>query len=284
MYNLTDPSEIRRIMVKYDKNFKKSLGQNFLTDEEVLNDIVRCADIKKDDFVLEIGPGIGVLTRKLAETGANVKAVEIDSSLMPILNETLSGFDNVQIINADFMKTDVLDLFGNTNKKIKVAANLPYYITTPILMRLLENKNIISSITIMVQKEVAERLTAKSGGKDYGAVTLAVSYRAKAEITRIVPSSCFMPPPKVDSAVVHLKILDEPAVKVSDEKMLFRLIKGGFALRRKTLQNSLFAGAGIPKEQTLEALNALGFSPKIRGEALSLEDYANLTEFFEKNF
>ena len=284
MYKLTQPSEIRRLMAKYDKNFKKSLGQNFLTDEEVLNDIIRCADIKKGDLVLEIGPGIGVLTRKLAETGANVKAVEIDSSLMPILDETLSGFDNVQVINADFMKTDVFELFGNTNKKIKVAANLPYYITTPILMRLLKNRNFLSSVTVMVQKEVAERLTAKNGGKDCGAITFAVSYLAKAEITRIVPASSFVPPPKVDSAVVHLKILDEPAVKVSDEKMLFRLIKGGFALRRKTLQNSLFSGAGIPKEQTLKALNALGFSPTIRGEALSLEDYASLTEYFTKNF
>ena len=283
MYNLTNPCEIRRIMAKYDKNFKKSLGQNFLTDEEVLNDIVRCADIKKGDFVLEIGPGIGVLTRKLAETEANIKAVEIDSSLMPILDETLSGFDNVQIINTDFMKTDIYSLFGKTNKKIKVAANLPYYITTPILMRLLENRNLLSSITVMVQKEVAERLTAKNGSKDYGSITLAVGYYAKAEIIRIVPSSSFMPPPKVDSAVVHLKILDEPAVKVSDEKMLFRLIKGGFALRRKTLQNSLLNGAGIPKEQTLNALNALGISSTIRGEALSLEDYANLTEYFIKN-
>ncbi|MBE7059823.1 MAG: 16S rRNA (adenine(1518)-N(6)/adenine(1519)-N(6))-dimethyltransferase RsmA [Ruminococcaceae bacterium] len=285
MYKLTDPSEIRRLMTKYGKNFKKSLGQNFLTDEEVLDDIIRCSEIKKGDLVLEIGPGIGVLTCKLAGTGAEVTAVEIDDTLLPILAETLADFDNVNVINADFMKLTLNDIFkgkASENRKIKVAANLPYYITTPILMRLLESRSVISSITVMVQKEVAERLTAQSGNADCGAISLAVQYRAKAEIVRVVPSKSFMPAPKVDSAVVKLTVLDEPAVKVSDEKLFFRLIKGGFAVRRKTFQNSLLVGAGIPKEKTLEALTALGLSPTVRGEALSLKDYADLTDYFKK--
>ncbi len=282
MYKLTNPSEIKRLMTKYGKTFKKALGQNFLTNEQVLDGIVECTGINREDSVLEIGPGIGVLTCKLAGAAGKVIAVEIDTSLMPILAETLSEYDNAEVINADFMKIDfeklVSEKFGGKN--IKVAANLPYYITTPIIMRLLEYKKYVSDITVMVQKEVAQRLVAQPGSKDFGAISLAVAYRAKAEITQIVTADNFMPAPKVDSAVVHLKILNEPPVSVKDEKMLFRVIKGGFALRRKTLVNSLASGAGLPKEECIAALCELGFESNVRGEILSLEEYAKLADYF----
>ena len=285
MYKLTDPQEIKRLMARHGKTFKKALGQNFLTNEEVLDGIVACSNITAEDCVLEIGPGIGVLTCKLAETGAKVVAVEIDTLLLPILAETLADYPNAEVINADFMKLDMEEFlsakFGG--RRVKVAANLPYYITTPIIMRLLEYNNAVSSITVMVQKEVAQRLVADNNSKDYGAISLAVQYRAKAEITQIVPAHNFMPAPKVDSAVVTLEILDTPPVKVADEKLFFRLIKGGFALRRKTLLNSLATGAGIPKEKTSAALKALELPASVRGEALSLQNYADLTAYFVEN-
>lgn len=281
MYELTNPAEIKRLMKKYDKTFKKSLGQNFLINEEVLDGIVRCSSIGKDDCVLEIGPGIGVLTKKLALTGADVVAVEIDSTLLPILDETLHGLGNVTVINEDFMKLDlnefVKERFGG--KAFKVAANLPYYITTPILMRLLESGAPVLSVTVMVQKEVAKRLVAKHNTSDYGAISLAVQYRSVPEITRIVPADNFMPAPKVDSAVVKLTLTSEPTVKVPDEKLLFKLIKGGFALRRKTLVNSLCA-SGFAKQDVLSALECAGLPSNVRGEALSLENYASLCEWF----
>ena len=285
MYKLTNPVEIKRLMSKYGKTFKKALGQNFLINEEVLDGIVSCSNITKDDNVLEIGPGIGVLTCKLAQTGAKVIAVEIDSLLIPVLDETLADYPNAEVINADFMKLSMDDLLDEKfgGRKVKVAANLPYYITTPIIMRLLEYKSSVSSITVMVQKEGAERLVASHNSKDFGAISLAVQYRANAKITQIVPAENFMPAPKVDSAVVKLDILDKPPVEVRDEKMLFRIIKGGFALRRKTLTNSLAAGAGIPKEKTLAALENLGLSLTVRGEALSLQNYADLSDYFVEN-
>lgn len=285
MYKLTNPVEIKRLMAKHGKTFKKALGQNFLINEEVLDGIVSSSGITQTDNVLEIGPGIGVLTCKLAMTGANVATVEIDTQLLPILDETLADYPNVQVINADFMKLSMDELLENRfgGGKVKVAANLPYYITTPIIMRLLEYKTSVISITVMVQKEVAERLVAKHGSKDFGAISLAVQYRANAEITQIVPAENFMPAPKVDSAVVKLDILDKPPVSVISEKMLFRVIKGGFALRRKTLSNSLAAGADIPKEKTLEALESLGLPSTVRGEALSLQNYADLSDYFSKN-
>ncbi len=285
MYNLTNPAEIKRIMAKYDKNFKKQLGQNFLTNDEVLTGIVEATGITKDDYVLEIGPGIGVLTCKLALAAKKVVAIEIDTTLMPVLADTLSDFDNIEVINEDFMKINMEALIKEKfeGKKIKVAANLPYYITTPIIMKLLEYKDYVSDITVMVQKEVAQRLVAEHNTKEYGAISLAVRYRAKGEITQIVPANNFMPAPKVDSAVVHLKTC-EPPVKVKDEKMLFKVIKGGFALRRKTLVNSLLAGASIPKEMTVLALEKLGLSPSVRGEALSLKNYADISDFFVENF
>ncbi len=285
MYKLTNPAEIKRLMSKYGKTFKKALGQNFLINEEVLDGIVSCSNITQRDNVLEIGPGIGVLTCKLAETGAKVVAVEIDSLLIPVLAETLENYPNAEVINADFMKLSMDELLSEKfgGEKVKVAANLPYYITTPIIMRLLEYKSSVSSITVMVQKEVAERLVAKHNSKDFGAISLAVQYRAKAEITQIVPAENFMPAPKVDSAVVRLEILDNPPVEVKSEKMLFRLIKGGFALRRKTLVNSLSTGAGISKEKALAALEALNLPSTVRGEALSLQNYADLANYFVEN-
>ena len=285
MYNLTNPAEIKRIMAKYDKNFKKALGQNFLTNDDVLTGIVDATGISKEDYVLEIGPGIGVLTCKLALAAKKVVAIEIDTTLMPVLADTLSDFDNVEVINEDFMKINMETLIKEKfeGKKIKVAANLPYYITTPIIMKLLEYKDYVSDITVMVQKEVAERLVAEHNTKEFGAISLAVQYRAKGEITEIVPAHNFMPAPKVDSAVVHLKTC-EPPVKVKDENMLFKVIKGGFALRRKTLVNSLATGASIPKEMTILALEKLGLSPSVRGEALSLKNYADISDFFVENF
>ena len=285
MYKLTNPAERKRLMAKHGQTFKKALGQNFLTNEEVLDGIVAASNITAEDCVLEIGPGIGVLTCKLAETGAKVVAVEIDTLLLPILAETLADYPNAEVINADFMKLSMDELLQDKfdGKKVKVAANLPYYITTPIIMRLLEYKSSVSSITVMVQKEVAERLVADSGSKDFGAISLAVQYRAKAEITQMVPAENFRPAPKVDSAVVRLEILDKPPVDAKDEKMLFRIIKGGFALRRKTLTNSLATGAGIPKEKTLEALESLGIPSNVRGEALTLQNYADLANYFVKN-
>lgn len=285
MYKLTNPAEIKRLMSKYGKTFKKALGQNFLINEEVLDGIVSCSNITQRDNVLEIGPGIGVLTCKLAETGAKVVAVEIDSLLIPVLAETLENYPNAEVINADFMKLSMDELLSEKfgGEKVKVAANLPYYITTPIIMRLLEYKSSVSSITVMVQKEVAERLVAKHNSKDFGAISLAVQYRAKAEITQIVPAENFMPAPKVDSAVVRLEILDNPPVEVKSEKMLFRLIKGGFALRRKTLVNSLSTGAGISKEKAMAALEALNLPSTVRGEALSLQNYADLANYFVEN-
>ncbi len=286
MYKLTQPSEIKRLMAKHGKTFKKALGQNFLINEQVLDGIVESSEIKDTDSVLEIGPGIGVLTCKLAETGAKVLAVEIDSLLMPVLGETLADFPNVKVLNEDFMKLDPKCIINEYlgGQKVKVAANLPYYITTPILMRLLEHKELISSITVMVQKEVAQRLVSKEGTSDYGAISVAVQYHANAEITQIVPREDFMPSPKVDSAVVNLKILDKPAVNVEDEDFFFKVVKGGFALRRKTLQNSLSSSMGISKETTLNALSTLGLSPTIRGEALSLQNYADLAHTLKKMF
>ncbi|MDP4119116.1 MAG: 16S rRNA (adenine(1518)-N(6)/adenine(1519)-N(6))-dimethyltransferase RsmA [Bacillota bacterium] len=286
MYKLTNPSEIKQLMNKYGKTFKKALGQNFLINEKVIDNIVAGSNITQNDMVLEIGPGIGVLTFKLAQTGARVVAVEIDSLLMPVLEETLAEFDNVEIINADFMSIGMDKLINEKfdEKKVKVAANLPYYVTTPIIMKLLEYKDFVESITVMVQKEVAKRLVAQHNTSDYGAISIAVQYRTKAEIIDMVPAADFMPMPKVDSAVVRLTVLDKPPVKVSDEKLFFKIVKGGFALRRKTLQNSLSGSvSGISKEQVAEALEYVGLSPTIRGEALSLQNYADITDYFVKN-
>lgn len=278
MYSLTDKKTIDYLCQKYGFRLKKSLGQNFLNDSDVL---VQIADSVTSDGVIEIGPGIGVLTAALATKMQKVTAVEIDSTLLPVLDETLAGFTNIDIINADILKIDVKKLieekFGGMS--VSVAANLPYYITTPIIMHLLENKLPLNEIVIMVQKEVADRLTAKPGTKDYGALTVAVNYYCATEMVCHVDRTRFTPPPKVDSAVVRLTLLPKPAVTVQSEKRFFAVVKAAFAQRRKTLANAL-ANAGIfpGKDAVLSAFDKLSINPLIRGEALSIEQFAALSD------
>ena len=285
--NLHSKKDVRQMLHSRDLHFKKSLGQNFLTDERVLFDIVEAAEVSEHDFVLEIGPGPGVLTRELAKRAARVVAVELDRDIIQLLSENIAEYDNVQIINKDILKVDLEELCREyfEGKPFKVIANLPYYITTPIVMKLLEGKTKIEHIVIMIQKEVAERLTAKPGTKDFGAISLSVNYYADAHIVRLVPPEAFVPAPKVFSAVLKISVLDEPRVKVSDEKYLFRLIKASFSKRRKTFLNSISGENGlcITKEEAKEVLSELGFSDNIRGETLSLVQFAQISdEFSEK--
>ncbi len=279
MINLTDIGYIRGLMKSFDKSFAKSLGQNFLINSNVLNEIVFSAGIDKDSYVLEIGPGIGTLTRVLADHAGKVVSVEIDDKLIPVLDYTLSDKDNVTVINKDILKTDIPQLINEhfEGKKVKLVANLPYYITTPIILELIKHRDLFTSITVMVQKEVAERMAAKEGSKDYGSLTVHVQYYTKPEIMFIVPPDDFVPAPKVSSAVIRLDILDKPSIIPQNEKNFFRVVRGAFALRRKTLVNSL-ASAGFPKEKTLCALSELGIDINIRGEKLSLEQFANLSD------
>ena len=285
MPTLGNPAGTLEILKKYNFNFQKRFGQNFLIDPHVLEKIVEAAGVTKDDFVLEIGPGIGTMTQYLCENAREVTAVEIDTNLIPILEDTLSAYDNVTVINQDILKLDIakLAMERNGGKPIKVVANLPYYITTPIIMGLFESHVPIDSITVMVQKEVAERMQAGPGTKDYGALSLAVQYYSEAEITANVPPNCFMPRPKVGSAVIRLTCHQEPPVKVVDEKFFFRVIRASFNQRRKTLQNGLGNDAGLPvtKQQTAEALRQMGLSETIRGEALSLEQFAELSNILK---
>ncbi len=283
MADLADPKNTIEILNRYHIVFQKKYGQNFLIDEHVINKILNAAEITKNDTVLEIGPGIGTLTQYLCENAGKVIAVEIDKSLIPILeNDTLAGYDNVKIINADVMKIDLEDHIASENagKPIKVAANLPYYITTPIVMTLLEKRLPIESITVMVQKEVAARMQAKPGSPDYGALSLAVQYYSEPYIAANVPVNCFMPRPGVDSAVIRLKLFNEPPVRVRDEKMLFALIRASFNQRRKTLLNGICNSAElkITKEQAAQAIENAGFPADIRGEKLSLEEFAKLSD------
>ena len=268
--------------MKKEINFKKKYGQNFLIDTHVLDKIIIESEITADDCVLEIGPGIGTMTQYLAETAGRVICVEIDDHLIPILKETLADYDNVTIIHGDILKTDVNDLCVtyNDNKPLKVVANLPYYITTPIIMGLFESHVPLSSITIMVQKEVADRMQEGPGSKDYGALSLAVQYYAKPEIVANVPPNCFMPRPNVGSAVIRLSRYEKPPVEVQDEKKMFALIRAAFNQRRKTLVNAVSnAGIyGITKDDVQAALEKLGLSPTIRGEALSLSQFAKLSD------
>ena len=284
--NLHSKKDVRQMLRTRDLHFKKSLGQNFLTDEEVLSDIVNAADITEEDFVLEIGPGLGVLTYELAKRAARVVAVELDRDIIELLSENIADCDNVEIINKDILKVDLEELSREyfDGKPFKVIANLPYYITTPIVMKLLEYGIKIEHIVIMIQKEVAERLTALPGTKDFGAISLSVSYYADAEIVRIVPPEAFVPAPKVFSAVLKLSVLDEPRVKVEDEKYLFRLIKASFSKRRKTFLNSISGenGLDITKDEAKEVLLKLGFSDNLRGETLSLVQFAQISEEFAK--
>ena len=276
----------KAVLDKYHFVFQKKYGQNFLIDTGVLEKIIREAGVTKDDFVLEIGPGIGTMTQYLCESAREVAAVEIDKALIPILKDTLSPYDNVTVINEDILKVDInrLEQEKNGGRPIKVVANLPYYITTPIIMGLFESHVPIDSITIMVQKEVADRMKTGPGSKDYGALSLAVQYYADPQIVANVPPNCFMPRPKVGSAVIRLKRHAQPVVNVSDEKLMFRLIRASFNQRRKTLANGLKNAPDIPleKEEIEAVITELGKPLTIRGEALTLEEFAALSELVGK--
>ncbi len=284
MADLGIPQNTIAVLQKYNFVFQKKFGQNFLIDPHVLEKIVDAARITDDDCVLEIGPGIGTMTQYLAERAREVVAVEIDRALIPILQDTLSAYDNVTILNEDIMKVDVGQIVRERNqgRPIKVVANLPYYITTPIVMSLLENHVPLHSITIMVQKEVADRMQVGPGTKDYGALSLAVQYYARPEIVAHVPSNCFMPRPGVDSAVVRLTIYQEPPVRAQDEKYLFALIRASFNQRRKTLANGLSNGMGIPREQVTAALQEMGLPATTRGETLTLKQFAALSNLLKR--
>ena len=285
MATLGNPKNTIDVIQKYQFAFQKKFGQNFLIDTGILEEIIAAARITKEDFVLEIGPGIGTMTQYLCEAARQVVAVEIDSNLIPILEDTLSAYDNVEVINEDILKLDLSRLVEEKNggKPVKVVANLPYYITTPIVMGLFESHVPIDSITIMVQKEVADRMQVGPGTKDYGALSLAVQYYANPEIVVHVPPSCFMPQPKVGSAVIRLTRHEQPVVDVEDEKLLFQIIRASFNQRRKTLLNGLNNSPEIhlPKEMLEECIEELQVSPTIRGEALSLEQFARLSNIIK---
>lgn len=275
------PRNTIEVVQKYHFNFQKKYGQNFLIDTSVLERIVSAAEITKEDCILEIGPGIGTMTQYLAEQAREVVAVEIDKALIPILEDTLSEYDNVTIINDDILKVDIQKIAEERNggKPIKVVANLPYYITTPIIMGLFESHVPLKSITIMVQKEVADRMQVGPGTKDYGALSLAVQYYARPEIVANVPPNCFIPRPNVGSAVIRLDKYDKPPVEVDDEKKMFALIRASFNQRRKTLVNGLTnaPNLNVTKEQVLEALDKMELSPAVRGETFTLEKFAQLS-------
>ena len=275
------PRNTIEVLQKYQFTFQKKFGQNFLIDTSVLEKIVSAAQVAKEDCVLEIGPGIGTMTQYLAERAREVVAVEIDRNLIPVLQDTLSGYDNVTLVNDDILKVDIRKLAEEKNggRPIRVVANLPYYITTPIIMALLEGHVPLKSITVMVQKEVAERMQTGPGTKDYGALSLAVQYYAKPELVANVPPNCFIPRPNVGSAVIHLLRYEKPPVEVEDEKRMFSLIRASFNQRRKTLANGLSNAPelGVSRERVTAVLEELGLSPTVRGEALTLEQFAQLS-------
>lgn len=279
--HLGNPTNTIEVLQKYGFSFQKKYGQNFLIDENIVRKIVREAGVTADDFVLEIGPGIGTMTQILCEEAREVVAVEIDKKLIPILeNDTLKFYDNVTVINEDVLKLDISKLAEERNggRPIKVVANLPYYITTPIIMGLFESGVPLSSVTVMVQKEVADRMQVGPGTKDYGALSLAVQYYAKPQVVLTVPASCFMPRPNVDSAVIRLSRYEKPPVQVCDEKLMFGIIRASFNQRRKTMTNSVCGCTelGISKEQLTAALEKCGLPTAVRGEALTLEQFAKL--------
>ena len=281
MEKLSNPQRTIEVIKKYEFCFQKKFGQNFLIDGHVLDKIIAGAGVTKDDMVLEIGPGIGTMTQYLAEAAGKVVAVEIDRNLLPILQETLADYDNVKVIHADVLSLDLEKLVQEENggRPIKVVANLPYYITTPIIMALFEQHVPLANVTVMVQKEVAARMKSGPGSKDYGALSLAVQYYAEPYIVANVPCNCFMPRPNVDSAVIRLTRYEEPPVQVKDEKMLFKIIRASFNQRRKTLQNGLNNSSELnfTKDQIAAAIAEAGFSPSVRGEALTLEQFAKLS-------
>ena len=286
MATLGNPKNTIEIIQKYQFAFQKKFGQNFLIDTHVLDKIISAAGITGDDCVLEIGPGIGTMTQYLAEHAGKVVAVEIDTNLLPILDETLKGYSNVTVINSDILKLDMNQLVDeyNDGRPIKVVSNLPYYITTPIIMGLFESNVPIDNITVMVQKEVADRMQVGPGSKDYGALSLAVQYYAKPYIVANVPPNCFIPRPNVGSAVIRLTRYKEPPVQVDEPGVMFRLIRASFNQRRKTLQNGLNNSPEVPytKEQIAAAIESLGVPASVRGEALTLEQFAGLSNYFTR--
>lgn len=285
MATLGIPQNTIEVLQKYHFNFQKKFGQNFLIDTHVLEKIIASAGVTQEDFVLEIGPGIGTMTQYLCESAREVVAVEIDQNLIPILHDTLGAYDNVTVINEDILKLDIAKLARERNggNPIKVVANLPYYITTPIIMGLFESHVPIESITVMVQKEVADRMQVGPGTKDYGALSLAVQYYAKPEIVANVPPNCFMPRPNVGSAVIRLTRHDTVPVDVEDEKLMFAIIRASFNQRRKTLANGLSNAPGIrlSKEEIQESITELGVPVTIRGEALTLQQFAELSNIIK---
>lgn len=285
MEKLSSPRRTKEIVNKYGFRFSKSLGQNFLIDENIILKIIEGSEIKKDDFIIEVGPGIGTLTQYLAEAAKKVLAIEIDKKLIPVLDETLGSYSNVEIINSDVLDLDlkkmVLDKF--CGEKVKVVANLPYYVTTPIIMKFLEEEVPVKDIVVMVQKEVADRIKAKPNTKDYGSLSVAVQYYCKPEIVTKVPKSVFIPNPNVESTVIRLKVLDNPQVEVIDRKVFHRVVRASFAKRRKTLLNSLsFSNLGLNKDQIKEGLAACNIDPKRRGESLDIEEFAALSNYISK--
>lgn len=279
--NLTHPSELKAVLEQHGFSFSKSLGQNFLIDEGVLMQIVEAANPNKETCALEIGPGAGTLTRQLAARSRRTVAVEIDRALLPVLEETMGEFENFSLIHGDVMEVDLAALAEEyfEGQPFCVAANLPYYITTPIIMELLESRLPVTTMTVMVQKEVAERMTAKPGSKEYGALSVAVQYYTRPNLICRAEPHCFMPQPKVASAVVQLEVLPEPSVQVEDEKLFFRIVKSAFSQRRKTLTNALSKSpyGPIEKERVMAALSSMGLEETVRGERLSPEDFARLS-------
>ncbi|MFR1710343.1 MAG: 16S rRNA (adenine(1518)-N(6)/adenine(1519)-N(6))-dimethyltransferase RsmA [Clostridium sp.] len=270
-----DKLNTKELVEKYNFRFTKSLGQNFLTDDTVLDDIVEGANITKEDYVIEIGPGVGTLTKELLNRAKKVTSIELDSKLIPILEEELSSYENFNLINKDALKVNYKELIGD-EKSVKVVANLPYYVTTPIIANLLNDKLNIKSITIMIQKEVAERINGEPGTKEYGAFTLLAQYYCDTKIIRNVPPSCFIPAPKVDSIVIRLDKLEKPRVEVKDEKLFFNIIRQSFNMRRKTLWNSM-KSLGLSKELQEKAFDEAGINPTRRGETLTIEEFATLS-------
>ena len=291
---LSNPQVTIAAIKKYNFSFQKKFGQNFLIDDHVIKKIISAAEITKDDIILEIGPGIGTMTQYLLESAGHVIAVEVDDKLLPILAETLGSYDNLTVVNEDILKCDIAGLISEASAKtgkglkeenVKVVANLPYYITTPIIMGLLEGHIPAASITVMVQKEVAERMNAAPGGKDYGALSLAVQYYSETYLAANVPPNCFIPRPGVGSAVIRLRRYQDPPVKVKNEKLMFRLIRASFEQRRKTLMNGIGNASidGITKERVKDALISMGLDENIRGERLSLGEFARLADILSED-
>lgn len=278
--------ETRYILNKYNAHANKGYGQNFLIDQNVVDSILEKAEVNKDDLIIEIGPGLGNLTSPLLENAGKVICIELDPKMVSILTDRFSLYENFELINEDVLKVDLNKLIEDNNqfKTAKVVANLPYYITTPIIMKLLEDKLNLESITVMVQKEVADRLTDKPGGKEVGSITYSINYYTNPETIIDVPRDSFIPAPNVDSAVIKLDVLKEPKVKVSDEELFFKIIKFSFLQKRKTLMNSLSNSGLIPKDYLEEVLNELGIDLRVRAEQLTLEDFANITDYIKNNF